>query len=115
MPNHYLALFNPSQSPRAATRTRKHEHARALAPTHAPTHSLTTHPTPTEPRDAQQFLVAMDEFDHKIDNDPAGAVLYAVCRGKVSEGVDFADDRGRAVVITGLPFANTRDPKVKCG
>ena len=35
------------------------------------------------------------------------------CRGKVSEGLDFSDRAGRAVVITGIPFANSRDAKVK--
>jgi Rad3-related DNA helicase len=39
-------------------------------------------------------------------------VFLAVCRGKVSEGVDFADGRGRAVVVTGIPFANHKDAKV---
>nr|XP_007150664.1 hypothetical protein PHAVU_005G171300g [Phaseolus vulgaris]ESW22658.1 hypothetical protein PHAVU_005G171300g [Phaseolus vulgaris] len=32
---------------------------------------------------------------------------------KVSEGLDFADHAGRAVVITGLPFATSTDPKVR--
>lgn len=36
----------------------------------------------------------------------------AVCRGKVSEGLDFADKNGRAVIITGLPFPPFKDPKV---
>lgn len=31
---------------------------------------------------------------------------------QVSEGLDFADHAGRAVVITGLPFATSTDPKV---
>lgn len=31
---------------------------------------------------------------------------------QVSEGLDFADHAGRAVVITGLPFATRNDPKV---
>lgn len=31
---------------------------------------------------------------------------------QVSEGVDFADSRGRAVVITGIPYAPYKDPKV---
>jgi len=30
----------------------------------------------------------------------------------VSEGLDFADHAGRAVVITGMPFAMRTDPKV---
>ena len=37
---------------------------------------------------------------------PLGAIFFAVCRGKVSEGLDFADAAGRAVVITGIPYAN---------
>ena len=39
-------------------------------------------------------------------------MFFAVCRGKVSEGLDFADDNGRAVIITGIPYAAARDPKV---
>jgi Rad3-related DNA helicase len=27
--------------------------------------------------------------------------LFSVSRGKVSEGIDFRDDRGRIVIITG--------------
>ena len=42
----------------------------------------------------------------------SGAAFLAVCRGKVSEGLDFANDNGRAVVITGLPFAAYKSAKV---
>jgi Rad3-related DNA helicase len=31
----------------------------------------------------------------------------------VSEGLDFADRAGRAVVVTGIPFAMKMDPKVR--
>jgi hypothetical protein len=31
---------------------------------------------------------------------------------QVSEGLDFADGAGRAVVITGLPYARVTDPRV---
>lgn len=30
----------------------------------------------------------------------------------MSEGLDFADHAGRAVIITGMPFASRNDPKV---
>ncbi|XP_075516697.1 uncharacterized protein LOC142551379 isoform X1 [Primulina tabacum] len=41
-----------------------------------------------------------------------GAAFLAVCRGKVSEGMDFSDDNARAVVIVGIPFPNSYDIKV---
>lgn len=48
-----------------------------------------------------------------IDTMQTGAIFFAVCRGKVSEGVDFADNNGRAVIVTGLPYPSVVDPKVK--
>lgn len=33
-----------------------------------------------------------------------GALLLAVCRGKLSEGIDFRDASSRAVVLIGIPF-----------
>ncbi len=41
-----------------------------------------------------------------------GALLLAVCRGKVSEGLDFADNNARAVICVGIPFPNIKDPQV---
>ncbi len=38
--------------------------------------------------------------------------MFAVCRGKISEGIDFADNNGRGVIITGLPFPLFTDPRV---
>ena len=50
----------------------------------------------------------------QVDNDPkGGAVLMAVCRGKMSEGIDFADRHGRAVIVTGIPFPPFMDPRVR--
>ncbi len=70
----------------------------------------------TEPRGGgpKEFQSAMDEFDRKLrDPQYKGAVFFAVMRGKVSEGMDFSDGAGRAVVITGIPFPMVKDPKVK--
>ncbi|XP_056849683.1 uncharacterized protein LOC108825146 isoform X2 [Raphanus sativus] len=42
-----------------------------------------------------------------------GGAFFAVCRGKVSEGLDFSDDNARAVIIVGIPFPNLRDVLVE--
>lgn len=70
-------------------------------------------PIYVEPKGKDAFATTMNEFYASI-NDPKtrGAVFIAVCRGKVSEGLDFADMNGRAVIITGLPFPPFRDPRV---
>jgi len=54
----------------------------------------------------------MEDYYAKV-NEEGGAVFFAVCRGKVSEGLDFSDENGRAVVITGLPFPSLTDPKIQ--
>ncbi|CAN8233359.1 unnamed protein product [Cochlearia groenlandica] len=67
-----------------------------------------------EPKDSSLFPAAMQDFSEKLqDRSISGAVFFAVCRGKVSEGLDFADSAGRAVIITGLPYARVTDPRVK--
>ena len=33
-----------------------------------------------------------------------GAILMAVCRGRISEGLDFSDNAARAVIVVGIPF-----------
>ncbi|ESR40278.1 hypothetical protein CICLE_v10024801mg [Citrus x clementina] len=67
-----------------------------------------------EPRQSSLFPLAIEDYMAKLkDTSTSGAVFFAVCRGKVSEGLDFADHAGRAVVITGMPFATMTDPKVR--
>lgn len=41
-----------------------------------------------------------------------GGLFMAVCRGKVSEGLDFADGNARGVLIVGIPFPAIKDTKV---
>ena len=38
------------------------------------------------------------------------AILFAVCRGKISEGIDFADDAARIVITIGIPYPAAMDP-----
>lgn len=67
-----------------------------------------------EPKQSALFPDAIEDFESKLrDTATSGAIFFAVCRGKVSEGLDFADQAGRAVIITGIPFSMKTDPKVR--
>lgn len=67
----------------------------------------------TEPKDKHDFTGVMHDYYAKIlDPQLNGAIFFAVCRGKASEGIDFSDGRGRAVVITGLPYPSFKEPRV---
>ena len=41
-----------------------------------------------------------------------GAIFFAVYRGKVSEGLDFADENARTVINVGIPYPAFKDPRV---
>ena len=57
------------------------------------------------------FEHLLSSFYESIE-DGKGALLFAVFRGKVSEGLDFADDNARAVITVGIPFPNIKDIQV---
>ncbi len=35
-----------------------------------------------------------------------------VCRGRISEGLDFSDNAARCVIIVGIPYPQMVDPRV---
>jgi len=72
----------------------------------------------TEPTEALELSGSVADIVRKyretIDVDPKrGAIMFAVCRGKVSEGIDFADDHARCVVLVGIPFPSVSDLRVR--
>lgn len=67
-----------------------------------------------EPRTSSDLPDAIAQFRKFLELPKSpGCVLMGVCRGKISEGIDFSNDMSRAVVITGIPFAPSMDAKVK--
>ena len=64
-----------------------------------------------EPRQSNRFTEACEDYRMKLQ-DKSGAVFFAVCSGKASEGLDFSDSAGRAVVITGIPYPPIKDKRI---
>jgi len=60
-----------------------------------------------ETKDIVETTLALDNFRRACDCG-RGAVFLSVARGKVSEGVDFDQHYGRAVVLFGVPFQYTK-------
>lgn len=66
-----------------------------------------------EPRKKDDFNNVIAEYYAQINApNSKGACFFAVLRGKVSEGLDFANENGRGVIITGLPFPPLKDPRI---
>ncbi len=65
-----------------------------------------------EPRRGDQFEAIISEFygvneetsETRVGRGVTGALFIAVCRGKVSEGLDFADRNARVVVTVSTLF-----------
>uniref|UniRef100_A0A1I8AKG0 DNA helicase n=1 Tax=Steinernema glaseri TaxID=37863 RepID=A0A1I8AKG0_9BILA len=72
-----------------------------------------------EPRRSSELQEVMDQYERAIENPKLvvgpqgnGALMFAVFRGKVSEGIDFTDDRARCVISVGIPYPNAVDEHV---
>lgn len=65
-----------------------------------------------EPTGSQaEFEAAKEDYRQSIRRD-GKALLLAVFRGKMSEGISFNDDFARAVICVGIPFPNSRDRSI---
>ncbi|XP_034231527.1 regulator of telomere elongation helicase 1 homolog [Thrips palmi] len=64
-----------------------------------------------EPKEASDMNDLQLRYTSKIEL-TSGACLIGVTSGKVSEGIDFKDKLGRAVIMVGLPYPPYFDPWV---
>ena len=64
-----------------------------------------------------QNTLKVDEYKQAVESSGGdgrnGAVLFAVFRGKLSEGMDMPDRLCRGVALVGIPYANRSDLSVK--
>ena len=67
-----------------------------------------------EPKNSQEYQPIMDMYYKEIfeDENSRGAILMGVCRGRISEGLDFSDKAARCVIVVGIPYPQMTDPKV---
>ncbi|XP_065934696.1 Fanconi anemia group J protein homolog isoform X1 [Magallana gigas] len=61
----------------------------------------------------RQFYDSVNMLQDQTEGKKTGALFVAVFRGKVSEGMDFADNYARAVITVGIPYPNSKDVQVK--
>uniref|UniRef100_A0A0N5A1A4 Helicase ATP-binding domain-containing protein n=1 Tax=Parastrongyloides trichosuri TaxID=131310 RepID=A0A0N5A1A4_PARTI len=71
-----------------------------------------------EPRKSNVLDTIMKEFEDAVKNPKSisktctGGVMFAVYRGKISEGIDFPDDLARCVISIGIPYPSIVDQQV---
>jgi chromosome transmission fidelity protein 1 len=62
-----------------------------------------------EPKASSQVEATLQAFGQAAAS-TQGAILFSVVGGKLSEGINFADDLARGVVVVGLPYPDPTDP-----
>jgi chromosome transmission fidelity protein 1 len=64
-----------------------------------------------EPKSSRDLDSALEDYSRKARTGN-GALLLSVIGGKMSEGINFADDMARCVVVVGLPYPDITDPEL---
>ena len=65
-----------------------------------------------EDRSSVNFKDQLESFT-RASRTGKGALMFAVMRGKMAEGIDLCDDECRAIILVGVPFPNLKDKKIE--
>ena len=66
-----------------------------------------------EPKTSRDLEAALARYSEAARSTNTGALLFSVMGGKMSEGINFADDMARCVLVVGLPYPDITDPVLK--
>ncbi|GAA99647.1 uncharacterized protein L969DRAFT_94096 [Mixia osmundae IAM 14324] len=66
-----------------------------------------------EPKTAGEVDAVLKGYSTANSSGNKGAILFAVVGAKLSEGINFADDMARAVIIVGIPYPNAASTELK--
>jgi len=66
-----------------------------------------------EPKSARDVEKTLDMYSKDAISLSNGAILLCVINGKMSEGINFANDMARCVLVVGLPYPDITDPELK--
>jgi chromosome transmission fidelity protein 1 len=64
-----------------------------------------------EPKSSQNVDSALQAYARDASTG-TGAILFSIVGGKMSEGINFADDMARCVCCVGLPYPDITDPEL---
>lgn len=62
-----------------------------------------------EPKQARDTKCSLEAYNRDALS-KRGALLLSIIGGKMSEGINFADDLARCVIVVGLPYPDLSDP-----
>ena len=121
VPHGVLAFFGSYSALERAVAHWQHQRLASAAPSQATVWSRLSKVKSivVEPRDGRTLVQSLDAYKAACDDSLArrpgamGGLFLGVCRGKASEGLNFSDHYGRAVIICGVPFPSSVDPRVK--
>lgn len=66
-----------------------------------------------EPKNTRDLEAELTRYSEIVNSTKAGALLFSVMGGKMSEGINFTDDMARCVLVVGLPYPDITDPVLK--